>query len=209
MRDHRHRADHRLRARRRRRASRSARSPRSSPTSGSGRARGRRGRWRAGACAGSAARRSPRSPGAGSVALGARGRLRSRRLRLRRAPRLLGDGRATAASSRSIATWRSRRAGVPFNVAHAVGNFVLALAAGPAMVRMIVRYRERFEFRRARRPGAVRRPVLAARPWRSRSSAGAAPRPAAPRRAAGWLERGPEPRRRLRRLARRRRRALR
>ena len=37
--------------------------------------------------------------------------------------------------------------GMPFNVAHAAGNFVLALAAGPALVRMIARYRERFEFR--------------------------------------------------------------
>ncbi len=36
--------------------------------------------------------------------------------------------------------------GVPFNVAHAVGNAALALAAGPALVRMIVRYRERAEF---------------------------------------------------------------
>ncbi len=36
--------------------------------------------------------------------------------------------------------------GVPFNVAHAVGNIVLALAAGPALVRMISRYRSRFEF---------------------------------------------------------------
>jgi energy-coupling factor transport system substrate-specific component len=37
--------------------------------------------------------------------------------------------------------------GVPFNVAHAAGNVVLALAAGPALVRMISRFRERFEFR--------------------------------------------------------------
>ena len=36
--------------------------------------------------------------------------------------------------------------GIPFNVAHAVGNVVLALAAGPALVRMISRYRSRFEF---------------------------------------------------------------
>jgi energy-coupling factor transport system substrate-specific component len=37
--------------------------------------------------------------------------------------------------------------GVPFNMAHAAGNVVLALAAGPALVRMISRFRERFEFR--------------------------------------------------------------
>ena len=36
--------------------------------------------------------------------------------------------------------------GIPFNVAHAVGNVALALAAGPALVRMISRYRSRFEF---------------------------------------------------------------
>jgi energy-coupling factor transport system substrate-specific component len=38
---------------------------------------------------------------------------------------------------------------IPFEVAHAAGNVVLALAAGPAMVRMLVRYRERFEWRSA------------------------------------------------------------
>jgi hypothetical protein len=36
--------------------------------------------------------------------------------------------------------------GVPFNVAHAVGNAALALVAGPALVRMLLRYRRRFEF---------------------------------------------------------------
>src|SRR5919202_2415428 len=36
--------------------------------------------------------------------------------------------------------------GVPFNVAHAAGNIALALAAGPALVRMIARYRSRMEF---------------------------------------------------------------
>ena len=35
--------------------------------------------------------------------------------------------------------------GIPFNVAHAAGNALLMLAAGPAMVRMLDRYRERFE----------------------------------------------------------------
>jgi energy-coupling factor transport system substrate-specific component len=37
--------------------------------------------------------------------------------------------------------------GIPFNVAHAVGNFAIALAAGPALVRMISRFRERLEFK--------------------------------------------------------------
>jgi Prenyltransferase and squalene oxidase repeat len=36
--------------------------------------------------------------------------------------------------------------GAPFNVAHAAGNFAIALAAGPALVRMISRYRTRLEF---------------------------------------------------------------
>jgi prenyltransferase beta subunit len=36
---------------------------------------------------------------------------------------------------------------VPFDAAHAIGNAVLALIAGPAIVRMLVRFRERFEWR--------------------------------------------------------------
>ena len=36
--------------------------------------------------------------------------------------------------------------GIPFNVAHAAGNVAIALAAGPALVRMISRYRTRLEF---------------------------------------------------------------
>ena len=36
--------------------------------------------------------------------------------------------------------------GMPFNVAHAAGNFAIALAAGPALVRMISRFRTRLEF---------------------------------------------------------------
>lgn len=35
--------------------------------------------------------------------------------------------------------------GIPFNIAHAAGNAALMLAAGPAMVRMLDRYRDRFE----------------------------------------------------------------
>jgi energy-coupling factor transport system substrate-specific component len=35
---------------------------------------------------------------------------------------------------------------VPFDAAHAIGNATLALIAGPAMVRMLVRFRERFEW---------------------------------------------------------------
>jgi energy-coupling factor transport system substrate-specific component len=50
---------------------------------------------------------------------------------------------------------------IPFEVAHVLGNVVLALVAGPAMVRMLVRFRERFEWDRgevgdAGRPGDPR-----------------------------------------------------
>jgi energy-coupling factor transport system substrate-specific component len=36
---------------------------------------------------------------------------------------------------------------VPFDAAHAIGNAVFALIAGPAIVRMLARFRERFEWR--------------------------------------------------------------
>jgi len=36
---------------------------------------------------------------------------------------------------------------VPFDAAHAIGNVVFALVAGPAMIRMLIRFRERFEWR--------------------------------------------------------------
>jgi energy-coupling factor transport system substrate-specific component len=36
---------------------------------------------------------------------------------------------------------------IPFDAAHAIGNVVFALLAGPAMVRMLVRFRERFAWR--------------------------------------------------------------
>ena len=46
--------------------------------------------------------------------------------------------------------------GVPFNIAHAAGNAALALVAGPAMIRMLLRYRRRFEFAwKGRGPVAV------------------------------------------------------
>jgi len=35
---------------------------------------------------------------------------------------------------------------IPFDAAHAIGNVVFALIAGPAMVRMLMRFRERFEW---------------------------------------------------------------
>jgi len=39
---------------------------------------------------------------------------------------------------------------IPFDAAHALGNVAFALIAGPAMVRMLVRFRERFEWGRGR-----------------------------------------------------------
>jgi uncharacterized membrane protein len=45
--------------------------------------------------------------------------------------------------------------GLPFNIAHAAGNAALALVAGPAMVRMLVRYRRRFEFAWGRAAAAI------------------------------------------------------
>ena len=44
--------------------------------------------------------------------------------------------------------WLLEGRAVPFEVAHALGNVVLAFAAGPAMIRMLIRFRERFEWRR-------------------------------------------------------------
>ncbi len=41
---------------------------------------------------------------------------------------------------------------IPFDVAHVLGNVVLALVAGPAMVRMLTRFRERFEWKRRGAP---------------------------------------------------------
>lgn len=54
--------------------------------------------------------------------------------------------------------------GVPFNLAHAAGNVAFALAAGPALVRMVSRYRSRFEFRwrdPRRRPASIATAPLA------------------------------------------------
>jgi hypothetical protein len=44
--------------------------------------------------------------------------------------------------------WFYEGRAVPFEIAHFGGNIVFALVAGPAMVRMLVRFRERFEWRR-------------------------------------------------------------
>jgi len=48
--------------------------------------------------------------------------------------------------------WVLEGRAVPFEIAHVTGNVVLALVAGPAMVRMLARFRERFEWRRGSAP---------------------------------------------------------
>jgi energy-coupling factor transport system substrate-specific component len=57
---------------------------------------------------------------------------------------------------------------LPFNVVHAAGNFAIALAAGPALVRMISRYRTRMRF--TWRPAAAAPLILLALlalPWQA------------------------------------------
>jgi energy-coupling factor transport system substrate-specific component len=50
--------------------------------------------------------------------------------------------------------WFYEGRAVAFEVAHFTANIVLALIAGPAMVRMLVRFRERFEWQRSPAPAA-------------------------------------------------------
>ncbi len=57
--------------------------------------------------------------------------------------------------------WIFEGRAVPFEIAHAAGNIAFALIAGPAMVRMLVRFRERFEWKRAE-VGAPRPPAAGA-----------------------------------------------
>ena len=77
--------------------------------------------------------------------------------------------------------------GIPFNVAHAVGNFAIALAAGPALVRMISRFRERSEF--TWRPAAAAVPALLVALVALGSVAPAPAEAAGPAGARGYLER--------------------
>jgi len=72
---------------------------------------------------------------------------------------------------------------IPFDAAHALGNVAFALVAGPAMVRMLVRFRERFQWRR---------PALATAFLLALLLPAALPAPAGAAdagRAAAWLER--------------------
>ncbi len=71
---------------------------------------------------------------------------------------------------------------IPFDAAHAIGNVVFALLAGPAMVRMLTRFRERFQWRS---PALVTALLLAlVLPAAVPTSAGAAGSGSA----ADWLE---------------------
>ena len=72
--------------------------------------------------------------------------------------------------------------GLPFDAAHAIGNFTLALIAGPAMVRMLSRFRRRFEWRAPAFAGALI--VVLALVATAPTSAQAA----GPDSAANWLE---------------------
>lgn len=51
--------------------------------------------------------------------------------------------------------------GVPFNVAHAVGNVAFCLAFGPLLVRTLARFRERFEVRWQPLPARAAAPLVA------------------------------------------------
>jgi Squalene-hopene cyclase C-terminal domain/Prenyltransferase and squalene oxidase repeat len=56
-------------------------------------------------------------------------------------------------SWRLFLTYEARA--IPFEAAHLIGNVTLALIAGPAMVRMLRRFRERFEWRGRRAEGTA------------------------------------------------------
>ena len=74
---------------------------------------------------------------------------------------------------------------VPFDAAHAIGNVAFALVAGPAMIRMLSRFRERFEWRSSDRAPALAATLLLALALATTlpASAGAADTG----KAAGWL----------------------
>ena len=122
---------------------------------------------RAGAC-------SPARSGASSGARPRdRLRARGRRLRRRHEPPPVGDllGRPQPGQARRILA-----TSLPFDIAHVVGNVVFCLVFGPALVRALTRYRERFEV--TWRPV----PALAASTLAAVVLLAAAPRPPRPRR---------------------------
>ncbi len=72
---------------------------------------------------------------------------------------------------------------IPFDAAHAIGNITMALIAGPAMIRMLVRFRARFEWRMS--SGTVLGVALAALVLAAATPGDA--RAAGTTTAAGWL----------------------
>jgi energy-coupling factor transport system substrate-specific component len=70
---------------------------------------------------------------------------------------------------------------IPFDLAHAIGNVVIALIAGPAMVRMLVRFRQRFQWRVPAVAATALAALLVATALPARAQA------ADPDRAARWL----------------------
>ena len=204
-RDHRHRADHRLRARRRsrlrRRRARGAdleHLARSGPVDavadgGLGAGRARR-------------RAAARPPGAGARALGLA--IACGIAGLAYGALLDLSVMVTYGGEQSLDRYLALSArGIPFNVAHAAGNVAFALAAGPALVRMISRYRTRFEFtwRPGPRAAGALALALAIATWGLASSGPAAGAPGESRGCevgAGVPGAKPGRRRRLRRLAR-------
>lgn len=76
---------------------------------------------------------------------------------------------------------------VPFDMAHIIGNIVFALAAGPAMVAALRRFRERFEWRQATGLAGALLVVLALGTITLAPEAKADPGPAATK-AATWLK---------------------
>ena len=75
-------------------------------------------------------------------------------------------------------------AAVPFDLAHAFGNVVFALAFGPALLRALLRFRARFEVRWVSAPGA---------PPSAGPEPSVAPSPARAATGAGYLERAQNP----------------
>jgi uncharacterized membrane protein len=82
--------------------------------------------------------------------------------------------------------------GVPFNLAHAAGNVAIALAAGPALVRMIARYRTRLEFT-WRPAGALPAILVLALAGTTLVAPPASARAAVPGKARAWLVRQQNP----------------
>ena len=128
-------------------ASWSARSPRSPRTSSSARGRGRRGRWSGGA-----------RPGCGGALLAsARGAAAAAAGRWRSAAALAGLAFGAWMDLFTLTSFAAETStdgyiaiatlSLPFNVAHAIGNFALCLAFGPAFVRMLERFSRRLHVR--------------------------------------------------------------